>query len=139
MAIRGHWKRTICVLASVVMLAYIAAYVPLRNRGIAEARLLKIEGMLYDSVANVEKSHDLSTHHSRARIFAPLNAIDCCLFAVKLRFWGSCLIFSKAEAVELEPTSEIHSPPVFTSCVHLPRPEPITSLSVGGRALLPVG
>ncbi len=36
--------------------------------------------MLYDSVENVEKFHNLSTHHFRSRIFPPLNAVDRLMF-----------------------------------------------------------
>lgn len=79
-ATRGNWKKSCGVVAAIAVTAYATTYVHLRNRGISEIVLTNSSGMLYDSVENVEKSHDLSTHHFRSRIFAPLNAIDCMLF-----------------------------------------------------------
>ena len=59
----------------------VIAYIDFRNRSVHEMQSVNLtEGMIYDSFENLERTHDLSTHYSRARIFAPLNAIDCMLF-----------------------------------------------------------
>lgn len=65
--------------------AYVSCYVALRNRGLREAEQfeLGVPGFFYDSCANLEKSHDLSTHHFRATLFAPLNYLDRTFFGGK--------------------------------------------------------
>lgn len=40
----------------------------------------EVDGFLYDSIARVERTHDLTLHHTLARVYAPLNAIDQWVF-----------------------------------------------------------
>ena len=63
MAIRRRWTITAGVFTAFAIAIYVIAYIDFRNRS-----------------ENLERTHDLSTHYSRARIFAPLNAIDCMFF-----------------------------------------------------------
>ena len=69
-------------VACVVCLAicYVSVYLILRNRGIREMRQYDSVGLLYDSVENVERTHDLSIHLFRSCLFAPLNFLDQQLF-----------------------------------------------------------
>ena len=73
-------KRFGLVCLVCLAMGYFGAYVILRNRGIREMNELGSIGILYDSVENVEKSHDLQTHHFRKRLFTPLNLLDQQLF-----------------------------------------------------------
>jgi len=61
-------------------LVYLVSYVVLRNRSMRENAPYNTEGMLYESMANIERTHDLTTHHFLARLFMPLNLIDQLLF-----------------------------------------------------------
>ena len=81
MAIRRRWTITAGVFTAFAIATYVIAYIDFRNRSVHEMQSVNLtEGMIYDSFENLERTHDLSTHYSRARIFAPLNAIDCMLF-----------------------------------------------------------
>ena len=81
MALRRRWKITAGVFTAFAIAAYVIVYIDFRLRSVHEMQSVNLtEGMIYDSFENLETTHDLSTHYSRARIFAPLNAIDCMLF-----------------------------------------------------------
>ena len=89
MAISRKWKTTAGVFTAIAIAVYVIAYINLRNRSIRETQRFNLtEGMLYDSVENLEKSHDLSTHHFRSRIFAPLNTVDRLMFGGKAPIRG---------------------------------------------------
>jgi hypothetical protein len=80
-AIRRRWTITAGAFTAFATAIYVIAYIDFRNRSVHEMQSVNLtEGMIYDSVENLERTHDLSTHYSRARIFAPLNAIDCMFF-----------------------------------------------------------
>ena len=81
MTIRRRWTITAGILTAFSIAVYVIAYIDFRNRSVHEMKSVNMtEGMIYDTFENLERTHDLSTHYSRARIFAPLNAIDCMFF-----------------------------------------------------------
>lgn len=57
-------------------ISYFSTYVILRNRGIREMRQYSSEGILYDSVECVTRTHDLRLHYFWCHVFAPLNYLD---------------------------------------------------------------
>ena len=81
MATRRRWKTTAGVVAAIAVAVYVIAYIHFRNCSVHEMQSVNLtEGMIYDSFENLDRTHDLSTHHSHARFFAPLNAVDCMFF-----------------------------------------------------------
>ena len=81
MIFNRRWRKAAGVFAGFAIAVYIITYIDFRNRSVREMQLVNLkEGMIYDSFENLERTHDLSTHYSRARFFAPLNAIDCMFF-----------------------------------------------------------
>lgn len=66
---------TICLLVT-----YSVIYVTLRNRGLREWKPYDTDGFLYDSTERVLRTHDMSIHEFRYRLFAPANYVDRNLF-----------------------------------------------------------
>ena len=78
-AFSNHTRRMMTVGAAailVVLMIYVICYMQLRNRGLHEMKPYDSDGFLYDSVDRVFQTHDLSTHHFRQWIFAPVNFVD---------------------------------------------------------------
>ena len=74
--------RTLMVSVVVVslLMAYVSSYYRLSRRGMREAEPIALGGILYISIAEWERTHDLSQHYSLMRFYAPLNYLDRQLF-----------------------------------------------------------
>jgi hypothetical protein len=59
---------------------YVGSYCYLSRRGMQEARRYNMRGFLYVPADEVFKTHDLSRHAFRMRLYAPLNWVDRTLF-----------------------------------------------------------
>lgn len=73
---RPSLKKAAWFCLGAVLFVYLSSYIALRNRGLREMHQYEVDGFLYDSVARVERTQDLTQHHILARVYAPLNAID---------------------------------------------------------------
>ena len=67
-------------VAALLLPPYVWTYYLLSRRGMAEARKYNLRGFLYVPLDDALKTQDLSRHHARMRLYAPLNWIDQKLF-----------------------------------------------------------
>jgi hypothetical protein len=63
-----------------VLVFYTSSYYFLSRRGMNEAATYGMDGFLYVPAADVFATENLSGHHSRCRIYAPLNWLDRTMF-----------------------------------------------------------
>ena len=75
-----------------LLLHYVGSYYWLSRRGMEEARACNMCGFLYVPMEEVLQTQDLSRHHRRAMLYAPLNHVDQKLFGaqgpVRCILWG---------------------------------------------------
>jgi hypothetical protein len=63
-----------------LLMAYMGSYYHLSRRGMKEARRYHLAGFLYVPADEVFTTRDLSLHHFRTRLYAPMNWLDQTLF-----------------------------------------------------------
>ncbi len=73
----SHRVLIVAAVAFLIWLSlYVGLYLYLRDRGIREMNPYDSEGILYDSIDKIVKTHDLRTHEFRTWVFASINFLD---------------------------------------------------------------
>jgi hypothetical protein len=94
MALRLRFRFWLLVTLVVGLLlgVYVGTYYHLSRRGMQEARKYHLAGFLYVPAEEVFTTKDLSRHHFRAGLYAPLNWLDRTFFGgtgpVRSITWG---------------------------------------------------